>query len=434
MRWSSAVGAIAVMLVVFSVTTVHAEDTRHKWQFGLGFSYWSTDDSIRSNSATAFAPVDPSQAGNLPPITFSDPRPDANELNEATIHDSFKADFQASYGLTRWVAIRLDLSYFKGDVGNIEYYSEDKTIPVSAIQQAPNTADPSQPDYPNPDNDPALRGFKICEPIDGTPPVGPLVKPCYSLTGGTTNLVKRNAFLPVGSITEAPVSLSGVVRFRPESPFDPYVGAGVGYIFTSLDTAASSMSTPLVMTASDISGTNRVVTMKGFQDVENFTNGLVVQNIRAGARAVLSYPCHQVSFHPSVCTPTTDRIITSDGGTPLVGLTASVDSAMEYHLMGGVDYYFTDRWSVYIDARYVWAQSKVSVRIDNQTQVITGIKDYGCQNGAPHCNTVNRGNLDTSNAVITNATADDIQDSLIIQGGDIKLGGFSIGVGAKVTF
>jgi hypothetical protein len=36
--------------------------------------------------------------------------------------------------------------------------------------------------------------------------------------------------------------------------------------------------------------------------------------------------------------------------------------------------------------------------------------------------------------VITNDTIDDVDDVLLIQGGDIRLGGFSLGIGVKYTF
>ncbi len=426
MRLTSALGASAVMLLIVSVSTLHAEDTKKKWQFGVGFSYWSTDDTIRSNAATAFAPMDPSQAGNLPSILFSDPRPDANELNEATIQDHQKVDFIAQFGLTRWVTLQLDTSYFKSEVGNIEFYTEDKSVPVQLSPIAPNPADPNQPRNPL---DPTQ---SICTPLDGSTPA-PGSKDCYNLNFGTENKVIRNAFLPVGQITEIPVALSGVVRFRPESPFDPYVGGGVGYIFTNLNTSIGGMGTPVTMTASDVTGTNRIVTMKGFNDVQAYTNGLVVQSLQYGARGILAYPCHQVSFYPSLCVPS-NRPVAPGGGTTMAPLTASVNDGMEYHLMGGVDYYFNDRWSLYIDARYVWADSTVKIRIDNQSQVLASIKDYGCQNGAHFCRSVNMGDKDISNAVILNPTVDDTLDVLLIQGGDIRLGGFSLGVGAKVTF
>src|SRR4029077_13090361 len=112
------------------------------------------------------------------------------------------------------------------------------------------------------------------------PTKGPLVD-CLLMNTQQEIRRKRNGFLPVGTITEVPVTLSGLVRFRPESPFDPYIGGGFGYIFTSLDTSTSRLSSPFRLSASDLSGSNRLVVMKGFDDVQEFTNGLVVQNIRA---------------------------------------------------------------------------------------------------------------------------------------------------------
>src|SRR5215471_10010289 len=116
--------ALAAGLLLAS-SQLRAEDTRKKWQIGGGISYWSTIDDIRSNSTTAYAPVDPSQAGTLPAIIFTDPRPDANELNQPTIQDGWKVDFNASFGVTRWFSLQLGASYYKGPVGNIEFYSED---------------------------------------------------------------------------------------------------------------------------------------------------------------------------------------------------------------------------------------------------------------------------------------------------------------------
>lgn len=389
--------ALALGLLLVS-SRVGAEDTKKKWQLGGGISYWSTIDDIRSNSTTAYAPVDPTQAGNLPAIVFSDPRPDANELNQPTIQDGWKLDFNASFGFTRWFALEIGASYFQGPVGNIEFYTEDRHLPVNLTITSQDPAD----------------GSADCDIVT-----------CFAMSGSTDpSTIVRNGFVPVGEITEVPLQLSGIVRFRPESPFDPYVGGGIGYIFTGLDTSQSDIGTPVTLSTSTIAGENRRVVMKNFDDVQAYTNGLLVRSIQSGARAIQTFPL------------TLDDIAEVDtfGGTPITGLTATVNSAPEFHLMGGVDYYFTSHFSLYIDGRYTWAQSKVEVRIDGQNQIYSGIKDFGCVNGAPTCTTLNGDVVDTSNAVITNPTFDDVQDVLLIQGGDIRLGGFSLGIGVKYTF
>ena len=392
--------AVLALGLLFVSSGAGAEDTRKKWQIGGGISYWSTIDDIRSNSTTAYAPG----GGNLPAIIYSDPRPDANELNQPTIQDGWKADFNASFGFTRWFALELGASYFQGPVGNIEFYSEDRHL---AINLTPTQQDP--PDGSANCHDPNLPNYRSC----------------LAMSGSTDpSFVVRNGFLPVGELTEVPIQLSGVVRFRPESPFDPYVGGGIGYIFTSLNTSQSSIGTPVTMTTSSIAGENRRVVMNNFDDVQDYTDGLIVRSIQSGARGVVTFP------------RTLDDIakIENFGGTPITALSATVDSAPEFHLMGGVDYYFTSHFSLYIDGRYTWAQSKVEVRVDGQNQALVGVKDYGCVNGAPTCTTLDNDVKDTSNVVITNPTFDDVTDVVLIQGGDIRLGGFSLGVGVKVTF
>jgi opacity protein-like surface antigen len=50
-------------------------------------------------------------------------------------------------------------------------------------------------------------------------------------------------------------------------------------------------------------------------------------------------------------------------------MTVDLSDGFEYHVVGGVDYYVNDRFSMYVDARYVWAESKVDIRIDGAHQV-----------------------------------------------------------------
>jgi len=52
---------------------VMAEDTKGKWQFGFGLSYFATADYIRSNSDIALAQQVVGTGGNvLPPVQFVD--------------------------------------------------------------------------------------------------------------------------------------------------------------------------------------------------------------------------------------------------------------------------------------------------------------------------------------------------------------------------
>src|SRR5262245_62817193 len=102
--------AIVLGFSLFFSGRALAEDTKGKWQFGFGISYFSTVDYIRSNSDLAIAQGLPDENG-LPSVGSVDERPDINIMNQASIHDDFKLDFTASYGLTRWLALEAAVGY-----------------------------------------------------------------------------------------------------------------------------------------------------------------------------------------------------------------------------------------------------------------------------------------------------------------------------------
>lgn len=292
-----------------------AEDTKGKWQFGFGLSYFSTTDYIRSNADLAISTGVVDEQG-LPSVRYVDERPDINILNEPTIKDDFKIDFSASYGLTRWLALEAAVGYYKGPVGDIEFYNEDRFIQVS---------------------DPAHATTSGCGPSlsEECSNFGPQPTPLTTIT---------NRFLAVGEMTEIPVHLSGLVRFRPESPFDPYIGLGVGYIFTDLSTSEE------------------------FDDIAG----------RTGSLSVVF--AHEGEFTEGTCDAELDpvhcKIVESPGFVP-TPLEANVKNAFEWHAVGGVDYYVNERFSFYVDARYVWTSGAVDIRTDGNHQVRFGVEETG---------------------------------------------------------
>ena len=285
-----------------------AEDTKGKWQFGFGISYFSTTDYIRSNADLAFASGTIGPTG-LPSVGNVDPRPDINILNQPSVADRFQFDAKASYGVTRWLAVEVSTSYLKAPVGNIEFYTQNNTQPLG---------------FPT-------SGSTGCGPQGGST--------CFNYTPGLQETTFTNSFLPVGEITEIPVRLDGLIRFRPESPFDPYIGLGVGYMFNNLQEGsefkarATEISNLLVSTASE---------------------GEFTDSGRADKPPGGSGP----AFHPGP-------------------LQATVGNSFEWHAIGGVDYYINDHFSFYIDARYVWTSGAIDIRTDGAHQVQFGILDEG---------------------------------------------------------
>jgi opacity protein-like surface antigen len=136
----------------------------------------------------------------------------------------------------------------------------------------------------------------------------------------------------VGELTEVPIMLSGLVRFRPESPLDPYLGAGFGYILTNLTTS---------------------------------------DDFNARAAEVQSLHVTVASEGEWTSSNRADKSVAAPGFTP-GPLQATVNNGFEYHLVGGVDYYINDHMSVYVDARYVWSNTEVNITIDGAHQVRFG--------------------------------------------------------------
>ncbi len=290
-----------------------AEDTKGKWQFGFGLSYFSTVDYIRSNADLAIASGIVDQNG-LPSVGSVDERPDINIMNQASIRDDFKLDFSASYGLTRWLAVEAAASYMKSPVGNIEFYTRNVTQGISS----PNDT---------------LVGACGPDPANAAH--------CWEWTAQLPDDVKKNTFLPVGTITEMPIHLSGLVRFRPESPLDPYIGLGVGYIVTNL-----KKGDEFNRTAAFISDPTFRVTVADEGEY----------NINNRCRRENGGNC--TDFNPGP-------------------LEANVKNSFEWHAVGGVDYYMTDHTSVYVDARYVWTSGSIDIRTDDAHQVRFAVLDQG---------------------------------------------------------
>jgi opacity protein-like surface antigen len=280
---------VAILVAGLCQTPTLAEDTKGKWQFGFGISFFSTTDYIRSNADTILTDGSVVDESGLPAVRYVDERPDINVLNEPTISDDFKIDFNTSYGLTRWFAIELAASYLKAPLGNIEFYNEDTTRSIQ--------------------NSSLVSASVRCGPA--------LTERCFEYTASSPFTVKTNTFLEVGDLTEIPVQLSGLVRFRPESPFDPYVGLGIGYIFT------------------DVSTGDR------FDARAQEVSEMVVGSISRG--------------EITDSTPPPDPRGSAFTVEPLQ---AVVDDAFEWHAVGGVDYYLNERFSFYVDARYVWTSGR----------------------------------------------------------------------------
>ena len=297
--------AIAAILVTIGLAgPAQAGDLKGRWYFGGNLSFLSTTDDIRNNGAIIVGRPgddgipftgDPNEDQGCPenmaaqnPNLFCDPRDDHLLAREGTIEETFKLDLTAGYGLTSWFSLQLDVSYFEGDVG-----------PVDAFRRE------------------AL-------------PVG-------SFTGNFFTFIEFKDFdqsLPTTAarIKEIPVSLTGIVRFRKDSPLNPYVGLGAGIIFAELEVDAELQQL-----------NERLSRLRATGIEDEFGNDLSTPD------DVPNQANGDIAFrHP---------------------VTIDVEDAFEWHAQAGAEYFFNDRMSMVFDLKYMYADQTVKLDLNGEDQV-----------------------------------------------------------------
>jgi outer membrane protein with beta-barrel domain len=305
-RWMCR-GAMVSLLLLAVTGPARAEDLKSRWYFGGNLSFLSTTDDIRSNAGIIIGPFgddgipftgDPNEEQGCTGAAthvFCDPRPDDLLARADSVEETFKYDLTAGYGLTSWLSLQLDASYFRGDVGPVDVFLRD-SIPAAS------TSDPT-----------------------------------------ALNTVRRNEFViptQAGRLTEIPVSLTGIVRFRKDSPLNPYIGLGGGMIFSQMDRSP------------DVDRLNIRLTKMRIQDIRNELDDSIVTssvgNLTADGRVPFTYP-----------------------------LAVNVQDAFEWHLIGGAEYFFNDRFSVVFDARYAFVDKAINLDMRGQDQINLAIFSEG---------------------------------------------------------
>ena len=371
------------LMVILSVGQATAENLKNRWQIGGGIGFVSTQDDIRSNAAFVdFANPGPDgipDSGDET-ILFVDPRPDDTLSRETTIQETFNVSLGATYGISDWFSIQLEGSYFQGDVVQFDTFFSER--------------------------------FPADTNRDGV------------LASGEVSRRLSNIPFSAGTYTQVPISLSGVFRFRKDSPLNPYVGVGAGYVF------------------------NNVEESKQFNELAETLANAEIKAIGSNAGA---------------------GFLIGSGATlpPFQGLKLELDDGYEAHVMGGAEYFFTSSLSMYVDARYMFTGQDLKINVNGFDQLnfdITSLSDTlpQCTNGPGDGDGINFddpaqfpdfgangdgevNDLDFSVRQISpfSQGIPDVcrpgdgtrtVDQLLVQGGEINLSNITISVGVRWAF
>jgi len=375
--------SLALALVLGLGGEVNAENTKGRWHLGGGFSWVSTEDDIRSNAA--FVLFDQPGPDGIPDsgdetIVFFDPRPDDTLSRETTIQEGFQFDLNASYGVTPWFSLQVDSGYYKANIVQFDTYVEERSF-----YRNPN--DPTDVIFSTADED--IFVFTQSQPITA------------------------------GTLTQIPITLTGVFRFRRDSPLNPYLGIGGGIVINS---ATESDALGALNAKLD----NAVHLLKGYYSYQDFIT------------------CPIPGSDPNCLAYT--------------GTHVNVDTGSEWHVSGGAEYFFNSDFSLYFDARYTFASSSVHIDVDgaDQKQFViesTADKLIFCTDpsldGSPFFPAGFNRRLDGlwplpgQDGIL--GTPDDfpgcrpgtgtrLRDQILVQGGEISLSGLKFGVGLRWYF
>jgi outer membrane protein W len=153
-----------------------AKDVRRQWFVGGSLAYHTTTDAVANNASME-----------------GDPRPDDYAGRELALDDTIQFGLQAGYGFTSSFSVQLDAGWFEGEAGSIDTY---------LTRRFPASNDPLNP---------------------------------YNLNITVTSETSHP--FVAGRLRQIPVGLTGVWRFRKDSAFNPFVGAGAGVIFMEFEPA-----------------------------------------------------------------------------------------------------------------------------------------------------------------------------------------------------
>ena len=312
--------------------------------------------------------------GSIEPNAEDDIRPDDYVSREISVEDTISYGLSAGFGMTDRVTLQLDVGYFEGEIGKVDAYLED----------------------------------------------------LYPHRAGTTFLMlgrQTTESFPAGVLREIPVTLSGVVGFLKDGPFNPYVGAGAGMIFTEIDELG---------------------------DVETLNERLDLMRIRA-----------VFDENGRELTPGRYNALKGAGNVPLTHpMTVEVDDALGFHLMAGFEFFPGDRISIVADLRYTFMDQEVRIELGGEDEVILehysellfredgSVKYFRSAPGHPNPHTIPGDPNSPLVGCMANRTGDFDNDghaddecynaglgnpigSLLIQGGEIDLSGFTAQIGMR---
>ena len=210
-----------------------------------------------------------------------DPRKDSGAFQSTSLEETLWGELSLAVDIKTWrhgtLLVEADAGYYSGDAGEIE-------VAVDIAEQS------------------------IINPVD------------QDLTADDPFANFQFIYPSSGTVTQVPLSLSGIWQFRPRSPFRPYIGVGVGYM--DVDVSASTALAELNSEFSDVA----------FE-----------WNVRGNllASGILGVDAN---------------------GDSRDTITVEATSDYFYTVRGGLEYNLNRNWSIFMSANFIQTPARVQIR------------------------------------------------------------------------
>jgi outer membrane protein W len=261
--------ACALVCLLAAVSGSLAKDVRRQWFFGGSLAYHTTTDAVANNASME-----------------GDPRPDDFAGRELALDDTIQFSLLAGYGFTSSFSVQLDTGWFEGDAGSIDTYLTKRY--------------PANTDVLNPFN-----------------------------LNATVTTTTSHPFT-AGRLKQIPLGLTGVYRFRKDSAFNPFIGAGAGVIFMEFEPS------------------DELFALNGRMERLRTTS---VTDER-GREVMPDLFKTQVG---------------DDGGSLLYyGLTYDTSTAREWHLSAGLEYAMSPRVGIVAEVRYIKVDTPLRLNLNGR--------------------------------------------------------------------
>lgn len=281
LRWIACVAAFVVG------ATAHAEDVAKKFRLGFSVGGYDTQTKVTSDSANTLVILD---ENGLFADAFRDPRNDDAAIGDLGIKPQSRASLSASYAFNSIFVLEASVGYQKGDVGDVEMQAQ-----LVGASQIPSTQEFL---------------FDIFR-------------------------------FPAGEMSQIPIEVTALARFRPKAALSPYLGAGIGYRLVSF-TASDRLNEVSAALEASRGG---LATLTGFFGARGFA-GVPEQLVRGFSGASYSAP-----------------------------------DSFQWQAVGGFDYSFSRHWTGFIDLRYVFASREFSLTFDGQRDFGNSVPDQIAEQG-----------------------------------------------------